>query len=154
VRSENGYCGTIFPFGTGCATWPSSWDGTAWSHGVVVAASTYTNAWGELTHLMDAERPIESMARTYIRPILNRGSGHKLATMKRMIDDYHLDGVILHSDRSCKPYSIGQIDQRDRLARDHGVPALLLEADHNDPRSFSEEQVSNRLDAFIEMLGA
>ncbi len=71
-----------------------------------------------------------------------------------MIDDYHLDGVILHSDRSCKPYSIGQIDQRDRLARDHGVPALLLEADHNDPRSFSEEQVSNRLDAFIEMLGA
>jgi len=123
-------------------------------HGVVVAASTYTNAWGELTHLMDAERPIESMARTYIRPILNRGSGHKLATMKRMIDDYHLDGVILHSDRSCKPYSIGQIDQRDCLARDHGVPALLLEADHNDSRSFSEEQVSNRLDAFIEMLGA
>jgi benzoyl-CoA reductase/2-hydroxyglutaryl-CoA dehydratase subunit BcrC/BadD/HgdB len=94
------------------------------------------------------------MARTYIHPILNRGSGDKLATMKRMIDDYHLDGVILHSDRSCKPYSIGQIDQRDRLARDHGVPALLLEADHNDPRSFSEEQVSNRLDAFIEMLGA
>jgi benzoyl-CoA reductase/2-hydroxyglutaryl-CoA dehydratase subunit BcrC/BadD/HgdB len=123
-------------------------------HGVVVAASTYTNAWGELTDLMDAERPIESMARTYIHPILNRGSGDKLATMKRMIDDYHLDGVILHSDRSCKPYSIGQIDQRDRLARDHGVPALLLEADHNDPRSFSEEQVSNRLDAFIEMLGA
>lgn len=123
-------------------------------HGVVVAASTYTNAWGELTDLMDAERPIESMARTYIHPILNRGSGDKLATMKRMIDDYHLDGVILHSNRSCKPYSIGQIDQRDRLARDHGIPALLLEADHNDPRSFSEEQVSNRLDAFIEMLGA
>jgi benzoyl-CoA reductase/2-hydroxyglutaryl-CoA dehydratase subunit BcrC/BadD/HgdB len=28
----------------------------------------------------------------------------------------------------------------------------MLEADHNDPRSFSEEQVSNRLSAFIEML--
>jgi benzoyl-CoA reductase/2-hydroxyglutaryl-CoA dehydratase subunit BcrC/BadD/HgdB len=44
------------------------------------------------------------------------------------------------------------MDQRDRLIRESGVPALLLEADHNDPRSFSEEQVANRLAAFVEML--
>lgn len=73
--------------------------------------------------------------------------------MVQMISDYHLDGVILHSDRSCKPYSIGQMDQRDRLIREYQVPALLLEADHNDPRAYSEEQVANRLEAFIEMLG-
>ncbi len=121
-------------------------------HGVVIAASTYTNAWAELTPKMDPERPLESMARTYMYPILNRGTGDKLATMRQMIDDYRLDGVILHSDRSCKPYSVGQMDQRDRLIRDFGVPALLLEADHNDSRSFSKEQVANRLDAFIEML--
>jgi benzoyl-CoA reductase/2-hydroxyglutaryl-CoA dehydratase subunit BcrC/BadD/HgdB len=72
--------------------------------------------------------------------------------MKRMVEEYHLDGVILHSDRSCKPYSIGQIDQRDRLIQDCGIPALLLEADHNDPRAYAEEQVANRLAAFIEML--
>jgi len=121
-------------------------------HGVAIVASTYTNAWGELAPLIDPERPIESAARTYIYPILNRGAGHKLATMKRMIDAYHLDGVILHSDRSCKPYSIGQMDQRDRLIRDSRVPALLLEADHSDARAFAEEQVANRLAAFIEML--
>jgi bcr-type benzoyl-CoA reductase subunit B len=122
-------------------------------HGVVVAASTYTNAWGELNQLIDPTRPIESMARTYIYPILNRGTGDKLATMRRMLDEYHLGGVILHSDRSCKPYSVGQVGQRDRLIKEAGVPALLLEADHNDPRAFSEEQVSNRLAAFLEMLG-
>jgi benzoyl-CoA reductase/2-hydroxyglutaryl-CoA dehydratase subunit BcrC/BadD/HgdB len=121
-------------------------------HGVAIVASTYTNAWGELAPLIDPERPIESAARTYIYPILNRGAGHKLATMKRMIEAYHLDGVILHSDRSCKPYSIGQMDQRDRLIRDSGVPALLLEADHSDARVFAEEQVANRLAAFVEML--
>lgn len=123
-------------------------------HGIVVVASTYTNAWGELTHLMDPERPFDSLARTYIYPILNRGTGAKLTTMKRMIEDYQLDGVILHSDRSCKPYSVGQMDQRDRLIRDCHVPALLLEADHGDSRCFSEEQVANRLAAFVEMLGA
>ncbi len=119
--------------------------------GVAIVASTYTNAWGELAELIDPERPFETMARTYIYPILNRGAGDKLATMERMIGEYHLDGVILHSDRSCKPYSIGQIDQRDRLSKS-GVAALLLEADHSDPRSFSEKQVANRLAAFVEML--
>lgn len=121
-------------------------------HGVAIVASTYTNAWGELAPLIDPERPFESAARAYIYPILNRGAGYKLATMKRMIETYRLDGVILHSDRSCKPYSIGQIDQRDRLINEVRVPALLLEADHNDARAFAEEQVANRLAAFVEML--
>ena len=121
--------------------------------GVSIVASTYTNAWGELAPMMDPERPIESMAKTYLYPILNRGVGHKLRTMKTMIEEFKLNGAILHSDRSCKPYSVGQIDERNRLISEVGVPALLLEADHNDPRSYSEEQIRNRLIAFMEMLG-
>ncbi len=121
--------------------------------GVAIVASTYTNAWGELAPFIDPEGDLKAMALAYIYPILNRSTGHKLATMRRMIDDYQLDGVILHSDRSCKPYSIGQVDQRDRLIKEYGTPALLLEADHNDFRCFSEEQVTNRLAAFMEMLG-
>jgi len=121
--------------------------------GVALIASTYTNAWGELAPLIDPQRPFESAARVYLYPILNQGSGHKLETMRRMIAQYELDGVLLHSDRSCKPYSIGQMDQRDRLIHTYGIPALLLEADHNDWRAFSEEQVANRLSAFMELLG-
>lgn len=125
---------------------------TLGEHGIALVASTYTNAWGELAQFIDPSRPLESMARVYTYPILNRGTGHKLATMVSMIEKYHLDGVILHSDRSCKPYSIGQMDQRDRLLKEQGLPALLLEADHNDPRAFSQEQVARHLTAFIEML--
>jgi benzoyl-CoA reductase/2-hydroxyglutaryl-CoA dehydratase subunit BcrC/BadD/HgdB len=123
------------------------------ARGVSIVASTYTNAWGELAPLIDAEHPMESGARAYLHAILNRGTGYKLETMKRMVVDYSLDGAILHSDRSCKPYSVGQIDQRDRLQREQNIPALLLEADHGDPRVFSEEQVANRLETFVEMLG-
>ncbi len=121
--------------------------------GTVIVTSTYTNAWGELAPMMDPERPIESMAKTYLYPILNRGVGHKLQTMKDMIKDFKLNGAILHSDRSCKPYSVGQIDERNRLLSELGVPALLLEADHNDPRAYAEEQIKTRLLAFVEMLG-
>ena len=121
--------------------------------GIVLAASTYTSAWGKLANMFDPDSPFESAARTYMHPILNRSTGDKMKTMMEMVNDFQLDGVILHSDRSCKPYSIGQMDQRDQFVNQHGIPALLLEADHNDSRAFSEEQVENRLEAFCEMLG-
>jgi len=121
--------------------------------GVALIASSYTNAWGELAEMIDPHKPLESMARVYLHPILNQGAGHKLTTLQRMVTKYQLDGVLLHSDRSCKPYSIGQMDQRERLSKDFGIPALLLDADHNDPRAFSEEQIATRLGAFMEILG-
>ena len=43
-------------------------------------------------------------------------------------------------------------DQRERIMHEHGIPTLLLEADHNDTRAFSPEQVDNRLSAFMEMV--
>ena len=120
--------------------------------GVNVVASTYTYAWGELAEMIDADDPYGSAAMTYLHPILNRSTGHKLEAMRDMVGRFGLDGVILHSDRSCKPYSLGQIDQRDRLVDQLGVPALLLEADHNDQRVWAEEQNAGRLDAFVEMM--
>jgi len=121
--------------------------------GIVLAASTYTSAWGNLANNYDPDDPFKSAALTYMHAILNCSTGDKMKTMMKMVHDFQLDGVILHSDRSCKPYSIGQVDQRDRFINEHGIPALLLEADHNDSRSFSEEQAANRLEAFCEMLG-
>ncbi len=121
--------------------------------GTNVVVSTYTYAWGELAPLMDVSRPMESAARVYLHAILNRSTGSKLAHMRRLVGEFSCDGAILHSDRSCKPYSLGQMDQRDRLATDLGVPALLLEADHSDPRAWSDEQGNARLEAFVEMMG-
>lgn len=120
--------------------------------GATLVASTYTNAWGELADVIDVDNVLESGARAYLHVILNQSAGHKLRTMRAMIRDYHIDGVILHSDRSCKPYSMGQIDQRRRILEEDGIPALLLEADHNDPRSFSKEQISSRVAVLLEML--
>jgi hypothetical protein len=148
AEEKNACCGTICRSGTGCAP-GRALGGT----GLLWWRLPHTNAWGELAGLFNTGEPFEAMARTYIHPILNRGTGAKLQTMRRMIAEYQLDGVILHSDRSCKPYSVGQMDQRDRLIREDGIPALLVEADHNDPRAFAEEQVANRLQAFVEMLG-
>ena len=122
--------------------------------GANIVTSTYTHAWGELAPLIDASRPLESGARVHLHALLNRSTGDKLRNMEKLIADFSIDGVILHSDRSCKPYSLGQVDQRERLVNERGVPALLLEADHADPRAYSAEQSHARLEAFVEMMEA
>ncbi len=122
--------------------------------GISIPISTYTYAWGELAPLMDLKKDeFEVMAKVYLSPILNRGTGHKLNTMVKMVKEFKLDGVILHSDRSCKPYSMGQMDQRNRLIEEFKIPAMLLEADQNDENAYSEEQIAIRIESFFEMLG-
>ena len=72
--------------------------------------------------------------------------------MKFTFSDASLDGVVLHSDRSCKAYSLGQYELANTLREDLGIPALIIEADMNDERVYAEEQIHARIDAFMETL--
>ena len=120
------------------------------AQGFNFVCTTYTNAWAEASSLIDPSDPVRSAASTYSRIMLNRDLPNKLRLLTRLASEFGADGAVLHSDRSCKPYSIGQVDLKDRLARDLGIRTLLLEADHNDPRAWASELVSNRLGAFME----
>ncbi len=112
--------------------------------------TSYTNAWAEAGSRIDPADPIGSAAVSYTHIILNQDLPNRFGILRRLARDYSVDGAILHSDRSCKPYSIGQVDLRDRLASELGVRVLLLEADHSDPRAYAAEQGENRLTAFME----
>ncbi len=81
-------------------------------HGFNLVCATYTNAWAETIHFIDETKPFESLASAYGLVILNRTLRHRLDLMEEMIKEYHVDGVVIHSDRSCKPYSVGQYDLR------------------------------------------
>jgi benzoyl-CoA reductase/2-hydroxyglutaryl-CoA dehydratase subunit BcrC/BadD/HgdB len=70
----------------------------------------------------------------------------------QMIDKYEVDGLMMHSNRSCKPYSLGQYDIQKIIQQKRGIPTLLMEADMVDERSFSESQIETRIDAFMEVL--
>jgi len=58
----------------------------------------------------------------------------------------------MHSNRSCKPYSLGQYDIQRIVEKERGIPSLMIEADMVDERSFSESQVATRIDAFMEVI--
>lgn len=120
------------------------------ARGLNFVCTSYTNAWAEAGARIDPEDPVGSAAASYTHVILNQDLPNRLAVLERLAREYGVDGAVLHSDRSCKPYSIGQVDLKERLGRDLGIRVLLLEADHNDPRAWSSEQGENKLTAFAE----
>jgi benzoyl-CoA reductase/2-hydroxyglutaryl-CoA dehydratase subunit BcrC/BadD/HgdB len=69
-----------------------------------------------------------------------------------LIRRFSIDGVIIHSNRSCKPYSLGQYDIQRLIYEKTGVPSLVLEADMTDARVYSDAQAQTRVEAFIETL--
>ena len=114
------------------------------------ACTTYTNAWAEAGAKIDPADPWSSAAISYTHIILNQDLPNRLEIMSRLSRTYDVQGAVLHSDRSCKPYSMGQIDLKDRMAADLGIRVLVLEADHADPRAYATEQSETRLQAFME----
>jgi benzoyl-CoA reductase/2-hydroxyglutaryl-CoA dehydratase subunit BcrC/BadD/HgdB len=69
-----------------------------------------------------------------------------------MIAKYDVDGLVMHSNRSCKPYSLGQYDIQQIIQRKSGIATMMIEADMVDERSFSESQIETRIEAFMEVL--
>jgi benzoyl-CoA reductase/2-hydroxyglutaryl-CoA dehydratase subunit BcrC/BadD/HgdB len=120
------------------------------SRGFNFVCTSYTNAWAEAGSRVDPADPIGSAATAYTHIILNQDLRNRLSILRRLAREYQVDGAILHSDRSCKPYSIGQIDLKDRLSKELSIRVLLLEADHSDPRAYAAEQGESRLEAFME----
>jgi len=59
---------------------------------------------------------------------------------------------VMHCNRSCKPYSLGQYAIKRYVMERTGVPGLIIESDMCDARSFASEAVRTRIQAFMEAL--
>jgi benzoyl-CoA reductase/2-hydroxyglutaryl-CoA dehydratase subunit BcrC/BadD/HgdB len=134
------------------------WYRTRWlsekfaTHGACLVADTYTSAWCSSLKYLKEDNFLDSMAEGYTRIYLNISVDEMAENVTRMIDKYEVDGLVMHSNRSCKPYSLGQYDIQKIVQQKRGIPTLLLEADMVDERSFSESQIETRIDAFMEVL--
>ncbi|MDZ4165447.1 MAG: 2-hydroxyacyl-CoA dehydratase [Smithellaceae bacterium] len=118
-----------------------------------LVADTYTSAWCGSLKYINEDNFLDSMAEGYSRIYLNIGIDEMAKEIIGMIDKYQVDGLVMHSNRSCKPYSFGQYDIQRIIREQTGIPSLIIEADMVDERNFSEAQVDTRIEAFMELLG-
>lgn len=117
--------------------------------GACFVVDTYTNAWSAS---VDTSEPILGLARTYSTVYINRSLQVRAEEMARMVERFQVDGLVLHSNRSCKPYSLGQYELLEEVGQRTGAPGLILEADMCDTRVYADEPIKNRIQAFLELL--
>jgi len=123
------------------------------ARGAAFVGETYTDAWG----IYDPEQagtsdPLGAMAEQYSLILLNVGLETRRERLFKMIQSQRADGVVFHSCRSCKTYSLGQYELA-RAVRDQlGLPTLIIEADMTDSRVFAAGPTRTRIDAFLELL--
>jgi len=120
------------------------------SEGAVLVADTYTSAWA--LDQADPTQPLNALAEAYATIHLNRGLKYKIQKIANLIEKYGAHGFIMHSNRSCKPYSLGQLDLKREVTRLTGKPGLMIEADHTDSRSYAPKQVEKQIQIFLDII--
>jgi benzoyl-CoA reductase subunit B len=73
--------------------------------------------------------------------------------MKRIVQEWKVDGVMLHFNRGCEGLSMGIAENKLAL-KEAGVPVMHFEGNMGDEREFDLERTRAEIDAFLEILGA
>jgi len=107
----------------------------------------------------------------YDRAKKRPGSEPDVERLIQYIEDYQIDGIVMHEAFSCRTWHLGLIWQLNQLKKIYKpipvlllgrdgkkkkvkreIPSLILESDIIDISSYSEVDTRNRIDAFIETL--
>jgi benzoyl-CoA reductase/2-hydroxyglutaryl-CoA dehydratase subunit BcrC/BadD/HgdB len=96
--------------------------------------------------------PLQYMARTQNFSVCPYGLRLRFRAMSEIIEKIGIDGVVFASNRSCKVYSIMQMDLQHMIADTHDIPAILIDVDHADVRKYNEENVFLRIETLIELI--
>lgn len=136
------------------------WDGIAcWPHlgityktlkklGINMVTSTYPESW----NVRYEKNDLDGMARAYSANYANRNLDYGTGNVIKLVRDFKLDGIVYHSNRSCKLMDFRQYEVQRRIEDATGVPSVIFDGDQTDPRIFSEAQYETRIQALVEMM--
>ena len=128
------------------------------SKGASVVTSTFFFPLGGLSRLegelpeYDHELDFERLVKDFMFLYPNFSLRQKVNTIKEIVSKFSIDGVVIHSDRSCKSQSLMQYQLKNIIEKEIEIPCIVIDSDSVDPRFFSGEQIINRIEAFLEYL--
>ena len=117
-------------------------------HGVNVTAVVYAPAFGFVYNNMD------EMVRAYYKAPNSVCIEQGVAWREGICRDNKVDGVLVHYNRSCKPWSGYMAEMQRRFTEDLGVPCAGFDGDQADPRNFNEAQYETRVQGLVEAMEA
>ena len=117
-------------------------------NGINVTAVVYAPAFGFVYNNMD------EMARAYYKAPNSVCIEQGVAWREGICRDNKVDGVLVHYNRSCKPWSGYMAEMQRRFTKDLGVPCAGFDGDQADPRNFNEAQYATRVQGLVEAMEA
>ena len=83
------------------------------------------------------------------------GSHPDVERLIHYIEEYKIDGVVMHEAYSCRSWHVGLIWELNMLKKIYrDIPSLILESDIIDISSYNEADTRMRIDTFIDVLEA
>ncbi|MBU2488389.1 MAG: 2-hydroxyacyl-CoA dehydratase family protein [Proteobacteria bacterium] len=128
--------------------------------GANVVAAPYTSCIGSLEGSFAAwdfsseTDPLRALARIQNHSVCPMGLSLRSQAMTGLIKDLAIDGAVFASNRSCKVFSLMQMDQMREIAQTCGIPTVMIDVDHADMRKYNEEEAFVRIEALLEQIDA
>ncbi|MDR1778255.1 MAG: 2-hydroxyacyl-CoA dehydratase [Clostridiales Family XIII bacterium] len=97
---------------------------------------------------------VDDMARAYCRAPNSVCIEAGTAWRADLCKENQVDGILVHYNRSCKPWSGYMLEMERRWHDQLGVPVVGFDGDQADPRNFSEAQYQTRVQGLAELMAA
>lgn len=122
-----------------------------------VIGASYTSCIGTVEgsfdqYEYDGSDPLQYLARIQNSSICPGGMQLRTRAMAKAVTDLSVDGIVFASNRSCKVYSIIQMDQQKEMSNIYSIPTVMIDVDHADERKYSEESAFLRIEALLERI--
>ena len=134
----------------GIACWPYL---RATSHGlrdrgINMVTTIYADAFGFIYDDFDG------MCRAYANVPNAMNLEHARDKRIKLCKDNHVEGLLVHTNRSCKLWSGFMSEMSRQIGEACGIPVTSFDGDQADPRNFSEAQYDTRVQGLMEIMEA
>jgi benzoyl-CoA reductase/2-hydroxyglutaryl-CoA dehydratase subunit BcrC/BadD/HgdB len=119
--------------------------------GAAFVTDLYGNAF---SGRVDPSDPFGSLANRYLSFFMRAASWGKAELYKKRAKQYHVDGIVFHSNRCCRNFTAEQPDIGAILRDELGLSSMSFEGNMVDPRGYDDAGVKSKIESFIEMLEA
>ena len=124
-----------------------------------IVYSSYATSIGRIEdrldfYAWDGSDPLRYLARIQNRGWCCYGLDLRYKALAEMIERFAIDGLVFASNRSCKVYSVMQMDLKKRLTENFDITSVMIDVDHADVRKYNEEKVFLQIEAMLEGIHA
>lgn len=118
------------------------------SRGINMVTTIYADAFGFIYEDFD------DMCRAYaqVPNAINLEKARDKRT--KLCKDNHVEGLLVHTNRSCKLWSGFMYEMSRQIGEECGIPVVSFDGDQADPRNFSEAQYDTRVQGLTEIMEA